>query len=64
MGKPASRILLLIANAQTPGAWQLDEKSSAVVVLDKDGRVQWAKDRGASAKGQCRAHGPVAYKFT
>ncbi len=24
--------------------WQLDEKSSAVVVLDKDGRVQWAKD--------------------
>ncbi|MFT2509561.1 YtfJ family protein, partial [Escherichia coli] len=26
------------------GAWQLDEESSAVVVLDKDGRVQWAKD--------------------
>lgn len=25
-------------------AWQLDEKSSAVAVLDKDGRVQWAKD--------------------
>ena len=25
-------------------AWQLDEESSAIVVLDKDGRVQWAKD--------------------
>ncbi|WP_318364461.1 YtfJ family protein [Enterobacter sp.] len=25
-------------------AWQLDEESSAVAVLDKDGRVQWAKD--------------------
>ncbi|MEX0493785.1 YtfJ family protein [Raoultella terrigena] len=25
-------------------AWQLQEKSSAIVVLDKDGRVQWAKD--------------------
>ncbi len=23
---------------------QLDEKSSAIVVLDKNGRVQWAKD--------------------
>lgn len=25
-------------------AWQLDEESSAVAVLDKEGRVQWAKD--------------------
>lgn len=25
-------------------AWQLQEKNSAIVVLDKDGRVQWAKD--------------------
>ncbi|SUX76071.1 Predicted transcriptional regulator [Citrobacter freundii] len=25
-------------------SWQLDEESSAIVVLDKDGRVQWAKD--------------------
>lgn len=25
-------------------AWQLKEESSAIVVLDKDGRVQWAKD--------------------
>lgn len=25
-------------------AWQLDEESSAIAVLDKDGRVQWAKD--------------------
>ncbi len=31
---------------QRPGAegLQLDEKSSAIVVLDKNGRVQWAKD--------------------
>lgn len=33
------------SNGVARGAWQLDEKSSAVVVLDKDGRVQWAKDR-------------------
>lgn len=26
------------------GRRQLDEKSSAIVVLDKNGRVQWAKD--------------------
>jgi YtfJ family uncharacterized protein len=32
------------SNGVARGAWQLDEKSSAVVVLDKDGRVQWAKD--------------------
>ncbi|MEB8196255.1 Predicted transcriptional regulator [Raoultella terrigena] len=25
-------------------AWQLQEESSAIVVLDKEGRVQWAKD--------------------
>ncbi|WP_159867531.1 MULTISPECIES: YtfJ family protein [unclassified Raoultella] len=25
-------------------AWQLQEESSAIVVLDKDGRIQWAKD--------------------
>ncbi|MEZ2601215.1 YtfJ family protein [Kluyvera intermedia] len=25
-------------------AWQLDEESSAIVVLDKDGKIQWAKD--------------------
>lgn len=25
-------------------AWQLEEGSSAIAVLDKDGRVQWAKD--------------------
>ena len=25
-------------------AWQLDEGSSAIVVLDKDGRIQWSKD--------------------
>jgi YtfJ family uncharacterized protein len=27
-------------------AWQLDEGSSAIVVLDKDGRVQYVKDGG------------------
>ncbi len=27
-------------------AWQLDEESSTIVVLDKDGRIQWAKDGG------------------
>ena len=32
------------SNGVARGAWQLDEESSAVVVLDKDGRVQWAKD--------------------
>ncbi|WMI90062.1 YtfJ family protein [Escherichia coli] len=32
------------SNGLVRKAWQLDEKSSAVVVLDKDGRVQWAKD--------------------
>ena len=26
------------------GAWQLEEASSAIVVLDKEGRVQFAKD--------------------
>ncbi|WP_052282455.1 YtfJ family protein [Kluyvera genomosp. 1] len=25
-------------------AWQLNEGSSAIVVLDKDGRIQWSKD--------------------
>jgi YtfJ family uncharacterized protein len=29
-------------------AWQLNEESSAIVVLDKDGRVQWAKDGALS----------------
>lgn len=32
------------SNGVARGARQLDEESSAVVVLDKDGRVQWAKD--------------------
>ena len=30
-------------------AWQLDEGSSAIAVLDKDGRVQWAKDGALTA---------------
>ena len=29
-------------------AWQLEEESSAIVVLDKEGRVQWAKDGALS----------------
>lgn len=29
-------------------AWQLEEKSSAIVVLDKEGRVRWAKDGALS----------------
>ncbi|MNY77135.1 Bacterial protein [compost metagenome] len=28
----------------TRKAWGLEEESSAIVVLDKEGRVQWAKD--------------------
>ncbi|KMI39597.1 hypothetical protein SM87_00263 [Klebsiella pneumoniae] len=32
------------SNGLVRKAWQLDEKSSAIVVLDKDGRVKWAKD--------------------
>lgn len=39
-------------------AWQLDE-GSAIVVLDKDGRVQWAKrwriNAGRGAAGNCPA---------
>ncbi|WP_436857992.1 YtfJ family protein [Citrobacter tructae] len=34
------------SNGVARKAWQLDEESSAIVVLDKDGRVQWAKDGG------------------
>lgn len=30
-------------------AWQLDEGSSAIVVLDKDGRIQWSKDGALTA---------------
>ena len=35
-----------LSSTATAGAEsrQLDEKSSAIVVLDKNGRVQWAKD--------------------
>jgi len=31
--------------------WQLDEGSSTIIVLDKEGRVQWAKD-GALTPGE------------
>ena len=32
------------SNGTVRSAWQLDEESSAIVVLDKEGRVAWAKD--------------------
>ncbi|WHP30892.1 YtfJ family protein [Trabulsiella odontotermitis] len=32
------------SNGAARKAWQLDEESSAIAVLDKDGRVAWAKD--------------------
>ncbi|MEH3958848.1 YtfJ family protein [Raoultella planticola] len=32
------------SNGLARKAWQLQEESSAIVALDKDGRVQWAKD--------------------
>jgi YtfJ family uncharacterized protein len=32
------------SNGVVRGAWQLEKESSAVVVLDKAGRIQWAKD--------------------
>ncbi|MFW0768009.1 YtfJ family protein [Trabulsiella odontotermitis] len=32
------------SNGVARKAWQLDEESSAIAVLDKDGRVAWAKD--------------------
>jgi YtfJ family uncharacterized protein len=32
------------SNGLARKAWQLDEESSAIAVLDKDGRVVWAKD--------------------
>lgn len=32
------------SNGVTRKAWQLEEESSAVVVLDKEGRIQYAKD--------------------
>lgn len=35
---------IIDSNGAARMAWQLEEKSSAVAVLDKDGRVQWAKD--------------------
>jgi YtfJ family uncharacterized protein len=31
-------------NGITRKAWQLEEESSAIIVLDKEGRVEWVKD--------------------
>ncbi|MFK3706086.1 hypothetical protein EDF73_10787 [Raoultella sp. BIGb0138] len=39
------------SNGVARKAWDLQEESSAIVVLDKDGRVQWAKD-GALTQGE------------
>ena len=36
------------SNGLARKAWQLQEEGSAIVVLDKDGRVQWAKDGALS----------------
>lgn len=41
---PLGSQFIVDSNGVARGARQLDEESSAVVVLDKDGRVQWAKD--------------------
>jgi len=32
------------SNGVVRNAWQLDEESSAIIVLDKNGRIEWAKD--------------------
>ena len=36
--------IVVDSNGVVMKAWQLEEESSAIAVLDKDGRVQWAKD--------------------
>lgn len=36
--------IIVDSNGAARQAWQLEEKSSAIAVLDKAGRVQWAKD--------------------
>ena len=35
--------IVVDSNGVVMKAWQLEEESSAIAVLDKDGRVQWAK---------------------
>ena len=32
------------SNGVVKSAWQLEEESSAIIVLDKNGRIEWAKD--------------------
>ena len=39
------------SNGAARSAWQLEEESSAVVVLDKNGNVQWAKDGALTQEG-------------
>jgi uncharacterized protein len=36
--------IVVDSNGVVMKAWQLEEESSAIAVLNKDGRVQWAKD--------------------
>ena len=48
------------SNGVARGAWQLDEESSAVVVLDKDGRVQWAKDGALTPEEVQQVMAPAA----
>ncbi|MER1974791.1 YtfJ family protein [Pseudocitrobacter faecalis] len=40
--------IVVDSNGVVKKAWQLEEESSAIAVLDKDGRVQWAKDGALS----------------
>jgi len=40
--------IIVDSNGVARKAWQLEEKGSAVAVLDKEGRVQFAKDGGLS----------------
>ena len=36
--------IIVDSNGAARQAWKLEEKSSAIAVLDNEGRVQWAKD--------------------
>ncbi len=36
--------IIVDSNGTARAAWQLQEESSAIAVLDKEGRIQWAKD--------------------
>ncbi|MFY9996784.1 MAG: YtfJ family protein [Leclercia sp.] len=54
--------IIVDSNGTARGAWQLEEESSAVAVLDKDGRVQWAKD-GALTKEEVQQVTALLHKL-